>query len=397
MTPSFAIVGAGIGGLSCALALQRLGFDAHVYEQAPRLGEVGAGIGLWPGAIKSLEQMGINEDFWALRKAPFREAETATPDGRSLVRFDVTAITADAPGFVVRRADLHAALAASVAPGTVTLDAGVRGVTQRTDVAVLALADGSEVEAPLVIGADGIYSTVRRSIAGRHPPRYSGETCYRGLAEFAVADTGMLREVQGPGLRCAVHPIDDDHVYWWAARRAPSGLVESATQRKEILQGLYEGWRYGFPQALAATDPDHILKNDLSDRPPLRAWSAGRVALLGDAAHPTTPNLGLGGCMAIEDSLVLARAFAEHHGDHAAAFAQYQKERSTRTRRVVRTSAWFGRLGSLSHPTAIRVRESVMKATPTAISKRTFAREVGYEPGPLRREKGPQDWGDDVA
>ena len=109
------------------------------------------------------------------------------------------------------------------------------------------------------------------------------------------------------------------------------------------------------------------------------------MTVLGDAAHPTTPNLGLGGCMAIEDSLVLARAFAENGGDHQAAFAQYERERQTRTRRVVRTSAWFGRLGSFTNPAAIRAREVVMAATPTSLMKKTFVREVGFEPGPLRR------------
>lgn len=380
-----AIVGAGIGGLSCALAFQRLGYDVRVFEQADVLAEVGAGIGLWPGAIKALTEMDITPEFWQLRKCPFREAETAAPDGRSLVRFDVSGLTADAPGFVLRRSDLHKALSDSVAPGTVTLGAVVTGVTQSADEATVTFSDGSQFSTGVVIGADGLRSAVRTTLFGDRAPRYSGETCYRGMATLSVTDTGMLREVQGRGLRCAVHPVDADHVYWWAARRSPAGIVEGPDERKEILQRLYAGWRGGFPEALELTPASAILKNDLFDRPPLAAWSVGRIALLGDAAHPTTPNLGLGGCMAIEDSLVLARAFAENDDDHTRAFAQYQAERQARTRRVVRTSAMFGRLGSFTNPAAIRVRETLMRATPTSLMRDSFAREVGYEPGPLRR------------
>lgn len=379
------IVGAGIGGLSCALAFQQLGYEVRVFERAEVLSEVGAGIGLWPGAIKTLAEIGITPDFWRLRQCPFREAETATPDGRTLVRFDVAEVTAQAPGFVLRRADLHSALAASVEPGTVTPGADVTGVSQDAGGAMLTFADGSTVDARIVIGADGLRSVVRHTLFGEQPPRYSGETCYRGMADLAVADTGMLREVQGQGLRCAVHPIDSEHVYWWAARRAPEGIDETPAERKQILQRLYAGWHAGFPEALAATSSTDILKNDLFDRPPLKSWHTGRITLLGDAAHPTTPNLGLGGCMAIEDSLVLARAFAENDSNYSAAFAQYQAERQSRTRRVVRTSAMFGRLGSLMNPAAIRARELIMKATPTSLIKMSFVREVGYDPGPLRR------------
>ncbi|MFN8125329.1 MAG: FAD-dependent monooxygenase [Candidatus Nanopelagicales bacterium] len=382
MGTTVAIVGAGIGGLSCALAFRQIGLHAQVYEQADHLGEVGAGIGLWPGALRSLAQIGVSPQFWDLPRCTFREAETAAPDGRTLVRFDVSDLSPDQPGFVLRRSDLHRCLVDSLEPGQITVDARVVAVD--ADAGRLTLADGTRVEADIVIGADGLRSVVRSALFGTQEPRYSGETCYRGMAALRVADTGMLREVQGQGLRCAVHPVDADTVYWWAARRAPAGLVETPAERKAALTNLYAGWHGGLPEALARTPAEQILKNDLFDRPPLRTWSRGRIVLLGDAAHPTTPNLGLGGCMAIEDSLVLARAFREN-GDVGAAFAQYQRERESRTRRVVRTSAMFGRLGSFTHPAAVQARELVMKATPAGLAKRQFVREVGYDPGPLHR------------
>jgi len=385
MPHAIAIVGAGIGGLTCAVALRRLGLEAHVFEQAPELGEVGAGIGLWRGAVRCLEEIGMGDGFWTARVCPFEYAEIGTPDGRILTRLDVTEMTRDARCFVVRRAHLHAALAAGLDPSQVTRGARCVGVEQDADGVTLRFANRTEARARVVIGADGLRSAVRAALVGPREPRYSGETCYRGLASFAVRELGALREVQGSGLRCAVHPLDAANVYWWATRRTPEGREESQEERKAVLERSFRGWTFGFPEALAATVPDAILKNDLYDRPALRSWTSARVTLLGDAAHPTTPNLGLGGCMAIEDGLVLARALAENAGDHTRAFAQYERERMARTTLAVRMSSTFGWLGSVTSPAAVRLRELVTGATPTWMMARSFRQQVAYDPGRLRR------------
>lgn len=384
MKPSIAIVGAGIGGLSCALALQRVGFSAQVYDQMTVASEVGAGIGLWPGAVTSLAEIGIADWFWKLPVCRFQRAETCTPDGRVLTGFDVSAITRG-DGFVVRRADLHRALLEMVDPTRMTLGSELVGLGQDRDGVNLSFADGSAARFDLVIGADGLRSVVRAALHGAAEPRYSGETCFRGMSAVAVEDTGTLREVQGRGRRCAVHPLDAGHVYWWAAVRTAADGRDAPEQRKEMLARAFRGWEFGFPEALVATPAETILRNDLFDRRALKKWSAGRVTLLGDAAHPTTPNLGLGGCMAIEDALVLARALSERDGRPEAAFGQYERERHRRTAEVVRMSAMFGRLGSMTGRRRVRVREDLMSLAPTALMARAFARPVSYQPGPLAR------------
>jgi 2-polyprenyl-6-methoxyphenol hydroxylase-like FAD-dependent oxidoreductase len=382
---SIAIVGGGIGGLACALALRRVGFDARVFEQAPELAEVGAGMGLWCGAVRCLEELGVADSFWKARRCPFERAEIATPDGRVLTGFELGAATRHAPSFVVHRAVLHEALAAELDPARIALAARCVGLEQDAGGVTLRFADGSEARADAVVGADGLRSAVRAALFGPCEPRYSGETCYRAVTRFAVREPGTLREVQGPGRRSAVHPLDPERVYWWATRRAPAGQQESPGERKAALERSFAGWSFGFPEALAATPPGAILKNDLHDRPALRTWSAGRVTLLGDAAHPTTPNLGLGGCMAIEDGLVLARAFAECDGEFGRAFAQYERERRVRASRVVRASYAFGRLGSVTSPWAVRLRERATAAAPRRLLAHVFRRQVAYDPGPLRR------------
>ncbi len=374
------VVGAGIGGLSCAAALAQAGLPVRVFEQAPALGEVGAGLGLWTNAVRCLDSLGVPSSLWE-RGCRVKRGEGATADGRVLTRMDVEGIASDygAQSYVVHRADLHAAIASVVDPAIVTVAARCVGLEQDEHGVTLRFADGSEARGALAVGADGLRSAVRAAILGDEPPRYSGETCYRGVCDFTPEDPHVLREVQGRGLRCAVCAIGAHRVYWWATRRAPEGEVDEPLERKALLAELFRGFAFGFPEALEATDPSVILRNDLHDRPPARTWSRGRVTLLGDAAHPTTPNLGQGACMAIEDAIVLTRALRSHGGDHAAAFAAYERARMPRANRIVAQSRSIGRVGSWSSPLAVALRNAALRLTPGSMVARMLREQIGYD------------------
>lgn len=375
-----AIVGGGIGGLSLALALQRVGVRSRVFEQAPALTPVGAGIGLWPGALKALREIEVSPWFWELPVCPFRWAQTADAQGRSIKGFDVSGIT-HGLGDVVRRSDLQAAVLEQLPAGCVVTGSRLRGLVQHPHHVELHFEDSVE-RADLVVGADGLNSVVRAAILGAEEPCFSGETVYRGMAQYAVDDPGMMSETQSRGWRGCLHPLDTETVYWWVTRRAGQGENETPEQRKaRVLAGVGR-WAGGMPEAVAATPAEDILKNDLFDRPAVARWSSGRVTLLGDAAHPTTPNLGLGGCMAIEDALVLARALHQNP-DHERAFAQYERQRHARTARVVRMSRAMGRSGSLTHPVAQGAWRVVNALTPSAFPRWLLAREVDCDPGQL--------------
>lgn len=374
------VVGGGIGGLATALALQRIGISATVHEQAPALDPTGAGIGLWPGALKSLRSLGVAPSFWDLPVCPFAWAETATADGRIITGFEVTPIT-DGLGYVVHRAELIEALRAPLSAATCVTGSRLTAVQQSNEVVRLTFADGSTVEADLVIGADGLHSLVRAAVIDDQP-RYSGEVAYRGICDMAVPDPGLMRETQHAGWRGAVHPLSTRQVYWWVTRRTTPGAAEGAEERaRTVLSGVW-GWAGGLPEAVAATPAERVLRNDLYDRDPVPRWSRGRITLVGDAAHPTTPNLGLGGCMAIEDALVLARALHTTE-DHVSAFAQYEAQRHARTARVVKMSRLMGRTGSLSNPVAAGVWRWATRLTPSSFAAAMLAREVAYDPGPL--------------
>ncbi len=225
-----------------------------------------------------------------------------------------------------------------------------------------------------MIGADGLHSVARASVVGDDAIRYSGQTCFRGVARLRVEERA-LGEIQGRGQRGAVCPIDAETVYWWVAYNAPMGQVVEQQARREHLLGRYRDWPSTLEQAIAATPSDTILQNDLVDREPAQRYARGRVVLLGDAAHPTTPNLGQGANMAIDDSITLARALRDE-ADVPRALARYERERLPRTRRIVQQSWDFGRLCTWESAPAVWLRERMLPLTPQSALRRVLRSQI---------------------
>lgn len=381
------VVGGGIGGLAAALALHRMGIAVRVFERAPALEEVGAGLGLWMNALKVLDELGVGAEIRARGRA-LTTAEVCSSRGAVLSRIDLGELFAGSDGanYVLHRADLHTALARQLPRGTIETAHECVAVQEDDGEVTVSFAGRPAVRGTVVIGADGINSTVREALWGRQPTRYSGQTCYRGIARLRVPDPHVLREVQGPGRRAAVCPLDPERVYWWAAVNARAGEPDDPSARRERLRGLFAGWPYLVAEAIEATDGP-ILRNDLVDREPLKKWGRGRVTLLGDAAHPMLPNLGQGACTAIEDALVLARAIAEH-GVAARALEAYEAERIGRTTKIVRDSWNFGVPARWENGLAVRLRETLIRATPRAVLASAVRRHVDFDPGTLPHPAG---------
>jgi 2-polyprenyl-6-methoxyphenol hydroxylase-like FAD-dependent oxidoreductase len=375
------IAGGGIGGLALALGLTRLGVPVHVLERAPEIREVGAGIGVMPNAIRVLDRLGVGD---AVRRAgtPLTVLEGCTWQGRTLTRLGIGDILpgADEAIFIVHRADLQGILLRALPTGVVRTGAEVAGFAA-ADTVEAYLAGGETVPGALLVGADGLGSAVRRVLHGLEPLRYSGQTCYRGIARYRPDDPEVIREVQGPGQRASVIPIDGERAYWWAALNAPQGEADDPDTRRGRLLALYDGWPYGIPEAIEQTTGP-ILRNDLVDRRPRRRWGEGPVTLLGDAAHPMLPNLGQGGCTALEDALVLARCIAAR-GPIPAALREYEAARIPRTTRLVRHSWAFGVAARWRRRGAVRVREMLVRRVPDRAAVAAFRFQVGFDAGPL--------------
>jgi 2-polyprenyl-6-methoxyphenol hydroxylase-like FAD-dependent oxidoreductase len=359
MKGSALIVGGGIGGLAAAIGMRQEGWRVTVLERAPELAEVGAGIAIWMNGLRALDRLGVGERVRALG-IPDGDGWLREADGDPLMPLVTPQLRSRFPdlGLVLHRADLHSILIAGLGADAVRLGAGVVDFNDHDASVEVVLADGSRLEADVLIGADGLHSAVRARLHGEQPPRYAGYTAWRAVLPF---DTSRLLpgESWGSGARFGQIPLPDGRVYLFATHDAPEGQRSADGERAELLR-LFGGWHDPIPSLIAAVQEEQILRNDVYDRPPLRQWGRGRVTLLGDAAHPMTPNLGQGACQALEDAVVLARCLRSVP-DPVAALRAYERERAPRAHLFVTRSRQAGEVGQWSHPAATRLRGVLMR------------------------------------
>ncbi|MEO8904497.1 MAG: FAD-dependent monooxygenase [Polyangiaceae bacterium] len=375
------VLGGGIGGLSTAIALRSAGFHAEVFEQSSELREAGAGVGLWSNAMASLDQLGVS----IRGSRPLRTVTGANARGKelSLTRLDTLGPDfASAACFVVLRPALLAALAERLPKEVIHTSSRALRVEALEGRVRLHLEGGRIEDGDLLVGADGLHSIVRPLVVGEDNLRYSGQTCFRGVAQLRVAEADTLREIQGRGQRGAVCPVDLETVYWWAAHNAPAGEILEPLSRKNHLLVRYRGWPFGLEDAILATASDAILQNDLVDRPPADNYVHGRLVLIGDAAHPTTPNLGQGANMAIDDAIVLARSLRAE-ATVSGALERYQRERLPRTRQIVQRSWSFGQMCLWKSAPAVWLREVMLRLTPQSMMRGLLRSQILESVGDL--------------
>jgi 2-polyprenyl-6-methoxyphenol hydroxylase-like FAD-dependent oxidoreductase len=355
------VIGGGIGGLACAVALRRVGWETDVFERAPELTEVGAGLSLWRNALAALDRIGLLESLRALgvegQTGAFR-----TPSGETLLAMKA-ATTDTASGRIIlllHRAELLDVLHRAAGLEDVRLGARCIGLEQVAAAVTARFEDGGEARGDLLVGADGLRSTVRSALFGPVPPRYGGYTAWRALTRF---DHARLTpgETWGRGRRFGQWGMTAGRVYWYATESAPEGQGDPTEGRKQGLLNLFRGWHEPVEELIEATDEQAILRNDVYDRPALRRWSVGRATLLGDAAHPMTPDMGQGACQAIEDAVVLADCLSRC-AEVAEALRSYESRRIPRTRRVVRESRQAGMIAQWSNPVMCRFREAMLRS-----------------------------------
>jgi 2-polyprenyl-6-methoxyphenol hydroxylase-like FAD-dependent oxidoreductase len=371
-----AIVGGGIGGLTVALALKKFGFEAEVYEQAPALLDVGAAIALWPNATRVLEQLDLGETIRA-HAGEMREIRWLDRHGNLLNRVSIDNAVA------LHRADLQSTLLHALPSEWIKLGYSLVVYEPREDKVVASFSNGDEIEADLLIGADGIHSHVRRQVVGEVEPTYQGYTIWRGIAsEVPTAlRTNTAIEIHGRGQRFGIGPVGGGRIGWWAAANAaePAGLHERHVEdaQHELLR-LYKDWYPPAVELIAATLPQLILATSAFDREPNITWGDKRVTLLGDAIHPTTPNLGQGGCLAIEDAFVLARCFHEY-GPTEAALRKYEGCRYSRTAAITKYSRYYGRVGQSENIFGRGLKRFCLSLAPEAVLKRTMQIVFDYD------------------
>lgn len=367
-----AIVGAGIGGLTTALALRQRGMDPVVYEGAPELEEVGAGIWMPPNAMEIFRRLGVAEAVEE-RGSPVHRAEVRQRRGGLLksIRLGIYDEDAAGPTVAIHRGRLQGALAGALPGGRLVTDHRCVAV-QPTDEGIRLLFDGRPPRsARIVVGADGLHSKVREYVDPEARIRESGQIAVRGIAPVTLPRRlqGTSRELWGGPIRFGFSEIARDETYWWCA----GDHRELGGEEGEALRSHVSSLAARFPSPiewLVSQTPAHcLLRTPLHDLEPVERWWRGGVVLLGDAAHAMTPNLGQGGAQAIEDAFVLAEMLSTRKSA-GAAFGAYESTRRTRAETVARLSRWTGALAHVSNPAVRWMRDAALRLTPGWVDDR---------------------------
>lgn len=369
-----AIIGGGIGGLTTAIALQSKGFtDITVYEAAPEIRAVGAGILIASNAMTIFDRLGISEQIKSAGNV-LDFVSLANHHGEILSKVDFSKIIKRyGNGTVsIHRGRLQQILLKNADKTTFLIGKRLKSIENETKTK-LHFEDGTTAEADIVIGADGINSIVRKHLFGEIPLRYSGQTCWRGIAKMKTEDPKASVEMWGThaGVRACVNQVNETEVYWYITEKHAAGMKLSIEETKPYLLKLVSEFNSPIQEAIQLTENQNILHNDLSDFRPINQWYKDNIILVGDAAHATTPNLGQGACQAIEDALCLANCLKEAPSV-LEAFSKFQNARMKKVKFVVNTSFQIGQLSNMGGAVGYRLRNFILKAAPTSVAEKQF-------------------------
>jgi 2-polyprenyl-6-methoxyphenol hydroxylase-like FAD-dependent oxidoreductase len=367
------IAGGGIGGSALALAAQQCDLEAVIWERAPELREAGAGLLLTANAMRVLDLLGVGKaaagvgqhiHTWQILDRCGRTLQTFTRGRDQPLSISIT------------RASFHDTLRHALPADSLCLGHEVVSVEQpsATGKVIVRSANGDICPADLVIGADGGKSRVSESIFGHHDLRECGYVGWRALVDQVPEEwsNGRITESWGDGLRFGIAPVSETRSYWYATENVSSGWQVPPEQRRAHLLEKFRRWHRPICQLIEATSEDHILLNCIAEHSRRSRWSRGRVALLGDAAHLMTPNLGQGAAMALEDAWVLADCLRQD-GPGERALRHYERRRHWRAAYIVWQSRQVGRMIQVEHPWLCGLRDTAVRLTPDSLAMLSMA------------------------
>jgi 2-polyprenyl-6-methoxyphenol hydroxylase-like FAD-dependent oxidoreductase len=385
------IIGAGPGGLSAAIALQRVGIEATVFERVRALGTVGGGLGVQSNAIRALRRIGVGDRLVAAG-SEVRVNEIRNSAGKLLFELPQGEVADEygAPTIMVPRAEVQLALADQLPNGALQLDAECVGVEQDADGVTAHLADGRAERGALLIGADGGYSLVRKHVYGdaEQPLRYAGMASWRAIVELEDADEvvpeGPAQYYSGDGTQFVVFRAGGRRVYWGLLNTEPAGGKDPPEGVREALCEIVREFPEVTRRLIRATSERSLVRTDLYDRDPVQNWTRGRVVLLGDAAHLTTPFIGQGAGISMEDSIVIAKELALTDGLRdermlGVALESYQRRRAPRCAKVVLSSRRRGKVYMISNPMLTRLRDVALPLVPHFATRVMVKRSIIYD------------------
>ena len=346
------VIGAGIGGLTTGIALKQAGYEVSIYERVTKLRPAGAGISLWSNGIKVLNQLGLGREVAAIGGEMNRmEYRSHRDEALSEIDLQPLFLRVGQRPYPVARTDLQQMLLDAFGPDDVHTGMKCVAVEQDEKSATAIFEDGTRASGDLIVAADGIHSIVREHVLGRKLSlRYAGYVNWNGLVEadpsLCEADNWVL--YVGEGKRASMMPVGDSRFYYFFGVPTPLGTKTAPEDRREELAQHFSGWPAAVQALIQTLEPTASNRLEISDIDPPERLARGRVAILGDAAHATTPTLGQGGCQAMEDALVLSRFLVTTNISVADALSRYEQARKQRTADLVlkarkRTDTIYGK------------------------------------------------------
>lgn len=334
------IIGAGIGGMSSAIALEKKGFTTQVFEAVKEMKPVGAAISIWPNGVKCLNALGMGEKIKAIggdmRTMAYFDYRNAAP----LTQFSMAPLVqrvGEKP-YPVVRAELQNMLIDHYGKRRIQFGMRLVAIDQDSEGVTVTFEDGTQVHGDFLIAADGTHSVARPYVLEKAPPRrYAGYVNWNGLVavDEAIAPASQWTTYVGEGKRVSLMPVSGQRFYFFFDVPLPLGLAENRETLKTDLKQYFAGWCPSVQTLIDTLDASTTNRVEIHDIDPFDQFVKGRVALLGDAAHSTTPDIGQGGCAAIEDAVVLADILASHSLGIEDSLQRYQQRRTVRTRDLV--------------------------------------------------------------
>lgn len=369
MKRKIAIIGGGIAGLTFARCISD-DYETHIFEKKQEFGEVGAAISVFPNALCVMDEIGLLDSILST-SGKFENVYLKTDKGNILSK---STPKSDYPVVCIHRANLHKILLSDI-NAHLHIDSGVKKLTNLNNGQVeIIFENGKSSVFDAVIGADGIHSIVRKNIINDGDPIFRGYNIWRGVVKTNF-DIGYASETYGKGKRVGIVPIKDGVYGWWATYNEGFLKDDEPEGTKQKLKRLFGNWHYPIPELIENTE--NILKNSLSDRIPHKGWTKGNITLIGDAAHPTTPNLGQGGCMAIEGAYLLAKCINKY-GLSSKAYEIYEKYQFPRSKEIINESLKLGKMGQITNPILITLRNFFFKIIPSRVAMKMIDKYFSY-------------------
>lgn len=369
------IIGGGIGGLTLANSLARFNIPFQLYEQAPELTEVGAGIGLSHAPLHILDNLGLGND---VRKAGARIRDVYMPDKQLNIR---RKISVSSETICIHRARLIDILKSSLPESSIHLSKKVTDIETSESESVITFSDGSRISAACTVAADGIHSLIRRKLLPHIEIRYINQTIWRGISDLPLPEPyrNSFLEIWDQHLRFLAIPLDHTQIQWLAVKsELPGGEDNPETLLEDLLE-LFRDFHPAMTELIRTSK--NFLRNDMNDLgTKKRPWHINRVVFLGDSIHATTPNLAQGGCQAIEDAWCLALCLDKYGTEYRKAFQAYQNVRKPKVMNIVKTSWTFGKAAHSKNPLLHYGYRGILTHAPESFLRKqeSFLNDLGY-------------------